>query len=273
MALKNRIQNIIQNIKGGMRMVFRALRGIGLWGTIQLILLRLEALYGGTGKIHKIRITGYSHPVFIRGGKSSDAMVLYQIFGVREYELATALDSIHFIMDAGANIGLASLYFLGRYPGARIMAVEPDPGNFEICRMNLEPYGDRAILQRGAVWSSCCHLTPVPFPSEWGLSVRSAKPGEDAPIEAFDIPSLMAAAGEEAIDLLKVDIEGSEEELFTPGSESWLRTIRNIAIEFHGACCERRFLEAMRNSAYRRIQRPMAAFFLDIRPSSAGQDR
>jgi FkbM family methyltransferase len=238
-----------------------------LQGTIQLTLVQLEAQRGGgSEKIYGIPVAGYPHPVFIRGGRSSDATVLYQIFCVKEYEPVTTLSSVSFILDAGANVGLASLFFLRRFPGAKILAVEPDPGNFKICEMNLERYRDRVILHLGAVWSSCCRLALVPCETEWGLAVRAAKPGEEAPIEAFDIPSLLAIAGQKSVDLLKLDIEGSEAELFSSGAPQWLGAIRNIIVEFHGVECERRFLDAMQDFQYRRLQRPMVEFFTDIHP-------
>lgn len=225
---------------------------------------------GGSGKLRKVYLAGYSHPVFIRGGKSSDAIVLYQIFGVGEYQPATKLNSVRFILDAGANIGLASLYFLRHYPGARILAVEPDSGNFALCTRNLAPYRDRVIPHHGAIWSHCGSLSLVPFDTEWGLAVRPTNPGERANIEAFDMPTLMQVADASVIDLLKMDIEGSEEELFRVGPPVWMDAVRNIAIEFHGVACERTVLSALRDFAYQRIRRPMMEFFLEIQPRALG---
>jgi|HubBroStandDraft_6_1064221.scaffolds.fasta_scaffold399672_1 threonine dehydrogenase-like Zn-dependent dehydrogenase len=105
-----------------------------------------------------LRIPGYSHPVVSRGGQSSDAIALYEVMVTREYELTVELDSPAFIIDGGANIGMASLFFLNKYPASKIVAVEPDPANFEICRMNLETYGSRVTLIRGAIWKTPGHL-------------------------------------------------------------------------------------------------------------------
>ncbi len=163
------------------RVVFRAIRGIRLMGTIQLAAVRLEAWRGtGAGRIYRISLAGYKDPVYIRGGGSSDAIVLYQIFGAGEYKLATALESVNFILDAGANIGLASLYFLRRYPKAKIMAVEPDSANFELCRKNLEPYRDALLCSKelcGAVvviW--CRFLAPLNGDSQSGPPAQMKMP-------------------------------------------------------------------------------------------------
>jgi hypothetical protein len=68
------------------------------------------------------------------------------------------------------------------------------------------------------------------------------------------------------VDLLKLDIEGSEAEIFNSGAPPWLGAIRNIVIEFHGAECEVLFLNALQSFQYRRIQRPMIELFFNITP-------
>ena len=69
------------------------------------------------------------------------------------------LKSVSFILDLGANVGFASAYFLNCFPESRILAVEPDEGNVEMCRTNLEPYGERAQVLHGAVWSHNTRLS------------------------------------------------------------------------------------------------------------------
>jgi hypothetical protein len=51
------------------------------------------------------------------------------------------------------------------------------------------------------------------------------------------------------IDLLKVDIEGGELELFS-GNTNWLTSVRNICIELHSADCERVFFDALKGFSY-----------------------
>ena len=65
------------------------------------------------------------HPIVIRP-RSTDRFVFEQIFLDSDYELTVDL-SPHFIVDAGANVGFASIYFANRYPGATIIALEPEP--------------------------------------------------------------------------------------------------------------------------------------------------
>ena len=54
----------------------------------------------------------------------------------------------------------------------------------------------------------------------------------------------------QSIDLLKIDIEGSENGLFSLGTERWLDRVRNLCIELHGEECERAFRSAMQGYRY-----------------------
>ena len=55
------------------------------------------------------------------------------------------------VVDVGANIGVASLYFLTRRPDAVVYAFEPVPANLETLERNLAPFRDRVRLDRRAV--------------------------------------------------------------------------------------------------------------------------
>ncbi len=57
------------------------------------------------------------------------------------------------MLDLGANVGFSAAYFLSAFPKARVVVVEPDERNLEMCKVNLAPYGDRVMLLHGAVWS------------------------------------------------------------------------------------------------------------------------
>lgn len=66
-------------------------------------------------------------------------------------------------------------------------------------------------------------------------------------VESFDVPSLIALGGGGPVDVLKVDIEGSEAEVFSNNPDKWLPSVKNIVIELHGPECERSFENALKN--------------------------
>ncbi|HZZ39065.1 MAG TPA: FkbM family methyltransferase, partial [Acidobacteriaceae bacterium] len=180
----------------------------------------------------EIQIPGYSHPFFARW-PASDLHILHTIIRGEEYApLAASLDPMApiFFLDLGANIGAASLYFLNRYPRARVLAVEPGAGNAGLCRRNLEFFGERARVVEAAAWSRNIRLVFRPETTqtgtEAGIRLREPDPHEEAAdaIDGFDIPSLLAEAAvlPEVPIAVKMDIEGSEAEIFSGSNLNWL---------------------------------------------------
>ena len=99
------------------------------------------------------------YPVKARLGGSSDLDVFGQVFQQNEYGWAAAVPSPGLIIDLGANLGYSSAYFLSCFPKCpAVLAVEPDPGNYALCRSNLAAYGNRARVLHGAAWSKPCRL-------------------------------------------------------------------------------------------------------------------
>ena len=193
----------------------------------------------------KLHPANLLHPIELRIN-STDVDVYRQVLVEEEYG-AAADGHMGTIVDCGANVGYTSAYLLSRFPDARVVALEPFPANAELCRRNLAPYGQRATVIEAAVWSHGGRLVlDHAGGNEWGVRVRAARAGEIGEIEAVDLPSL----GLNRIDLLKIDIEGSEANLFGGGTERWLPHVSNIAIELHGDECAERFSRAMANYSY-----------------------
>jgi FkbM family methyltransferase len=223
------------------RAIWRAATTLGLWSTLQLVRIRLAP---GKRATYSLRIPKFPHAITIRGGQSSDTWAVYELLVMQEYALVGDLDSPAFIIDGGANIGIASLYFLNQYPSAHLVAVEPSPANFEILRKNLAPYAERVTLIQGAIWKSRGRLILEQGDEDWRTSVRADDSNHSGTVEAFTLPSLIAY-GNGTVDLLKLDIEGSESEVFGPEARQWLPAVRNIAIELHSKVCSDRFFGAL----------------------------
>jgi FkbM family methyltransferase len=236
-----------------LRNFFSSVRITGFWPTVIYKWDRIRTALGmPVSGLMRIQPKGLPHPLWLRPGKSSDMNVYRDIFIHTEYAPIAIPDSSALMLDLGANIGASAIWFLSRYPSLRVIAIEPDPVNFQRCQRNLAPYGNRAILVQGAVWSHPCDLAIQSYPSgegrEWGVTVSEATEPGPSTIRAWDLPSLAALAGSGCpIDLLKVDIEGSERQLFSPSARTWLPLVRNICIELHGPDCDEIFWNAMKH--------------------------
>jgi FkbM family methyltransferase len=227
---------------------------VGLDGALRLALLskynRLRQWLGLSPcqRLLHLRLHRHALGVYMRPG-TSDYRVLSQVFFEREYGALDDLESVKLVIDCGANAGYTSLYFLDRYPQARVIAVEPDPRNVALCRRNLAPYGQRVLVIPSAVWSHAADLRLVRGAyrdgGEWATQVRAVSESETPDVRGVDMPTLIALGGDRPVDILKIDIERSELELFRNGAQRWLPSIRNIAIELHDEECEKAFFAAL----------------------------
>ena len=169
----------------------------------------------------------------------SDIRVFKQIFVDNEYDSLNLPKVVDTIVDLGANIGLSALFFMKKYPDARIIAVEPDAINFEIMKRNLEDYSSHVTLLNAAIWPSDGEVSLVEHDESneglgaWGYRTETLTEGAEGSVSAISIPTLMKQSSINYIDILKVDIEGAEYELFEKGYESWLDKVGLIIIETH----------------------------------------
>lgn len=192
-------------------------------------------------------------PVYGRRG-TTDLMVFDLIFVEREYRCLDNTKDIRTIVDAGANCGYSSAYLLSRYPDSRAVCIEPDERNFELLRRNLAPFGKRVDFIKGALWSEQTQLKfdedSTGSNNEWGRRTVEPEAGAEAGlVDAIDIPTLMSRYGLESIDLLKIDIEGAEEAVFSADTR-WLDRVRNIVVELHSDGCRAAFMQAIAQRDY-----------------------
>lgn len=187
-------------------------------------------------------------PVFARPN-TSDCKVFAQILFYEEYRCLADMETPKFILDLGANVGYSAAYFLTRYPDCSVLAVEPDPGNYQQLCENVAPYGSRARTLQAAVWPRAELLQlDAAFGKagdEWGARVKPADGNASETVAAVTIPDLLTASGFDRISLLKVDIEGAEAAIFRSGARDWLDKVDNIAIELHGEEASQAFFGAI----------------------------
>lgn len=173
------------------------------------------------------------HPFWVRV-PSTDVPTLDQIVVRREYEFDVGRPPA-VIVDAGANVGLASIYFSTRYPEARIIAIEPEESNLEILERNIAPHGNITLV-RGALWHENARLDLVdPGLGKWAFMTQArGGPEERFGPRVQDVQgmTLCREHGLDHIDILKMDIEGAEREVFRDPS-AWIGKFDALIVELH----------------------------------------
>jgi len=148
-----------------------------------------------------------------------------EIFEHQIYKF-TSENSEPVIIDAGANIGLACIYFRRIYPKSRITAIEADPEILRLLSANLETFGasDVTVLH-GAVWDS---NEDVRFAQDHADAGRVSHDGETV-VPGIRLRELIDG---QQIDLLKIDIEGAETRVLSD-CEGVLDGVQRIFVEYH----------------------------------------
>lgn len=147
------------------------------------------------------------------------------------------LEEPKLVLDLGAHIGLASLYFAQIYPSAKICAYEPDPLNYKLLVKNVTENGleerVECIMAAVAPKSGRLKLQAPIYSDEWRSGVGIIPKGwrkvlhtKEIEVEAVGINEIL----EVGADLVKMDIEGMEYEVVT--NANW-RGVKNVILEVH----------------------------------------
>lgn len=185
-------------------------------------------------------------PVHYREG-SSDALVIYEILlkGRRSEYWHARLpkpENVKVVLDIGANIGAATVFFSETYPAAKIHAFEPVPDNLEMLKLNAASRGRPGSIQ-------CHHLALSDRDGElqlihspgannhggWSFYQRGASGSE----EKISVPvrksgDFVRELGLERIDVIKIDTEGAEREILHGLTPEQLASVQYIVGELHG---------------------------------------
>jgi FkbM family methyltransferase len=172
----------------------------------------------------------------IRGGSlvlrnnSSDVLVFKQVFLWEEYNYPIK-GSVDVIIDAGANIGCATRWFKNKYTKAKIVAIEPEGKNFRILQRNTMQLDNVYCIQAG-LWSKKAHLLIETSDDNWTFQVKESNDVEGS-ILALSINDVIERMQLNKIDILKLDVETSEKQIFKENFEQWIPKTRYIIVETH----------------------------------------
>jgi FkbM family methyltransferase len=158
-----------------------------------------------------------------------DMWTVNEVFCREDY---AARDDLGVVVDIGSNIGISALYFLTRNAYSRCWLYEPVPRNVERLRRNLAGYEDRYTLRQVAV-------APAPGASSFGVEESGryggigVDTGQTIEVECLGVndvlDEVLGSAG--AIDVLKIDTEGSELDLFRAIRSDILERVETVYLE------------------------------------------
>jgi FkbM family methyltransferase len=159
----------------------------------------------------------------------SDMRTVNEIFCRKDYACE---EQVKIVVDIGSNIGISALYFLTRYPSCTCYLYEPDPRNVQRLTHNLRAFQGRFVLTEAAVAdrAGTFDFGIDETGRHGGLGINT---GRSIKVRCLSINEVLAEVlqREGEIDLLKLDIEGAEEDTVAAIDEQYLRSIRVIHYE------------------------------------------
>jgi FkbM family methyltransferase len=139
------------------------------------------------------------------------------------------------ILDLGANIGMGTISLSCQFPDAAFVCVEPDPRNTPILGANLAANAIRATIVPKAAGPNPGRLDLRFGDNPTCSALESSQMhhlSDRTEVEVTTIPALLDEAGWDSVDLVKIDIEGSEDELLAINN-GWLSRVGAILLEIH----------------------------------------
>ena len=168
---------------------------------------------------------------------------LYEIFESEIYKFEPKETINISIIDCGANIGLATIYFKSQFPQAKIISYEADPKIFNALEKNIISFGYSDVEVINAAVSNKDGL--VNFHVEGGHSgmISNDDGNQDVvPIQAIRLKKILA--GYSNITFLKIDIEGHEIYVLPDIAEE-LKKVQFLFLEYHSFLGEMQQLDSI----------------------------
>lgn len=162
---------------------------------------------------------------------NSDYEVFNQIFRFTSYGALEKLGKITTVIDAGANIGLSAMYFSKRLNYPEIVALEPEDSNYRQASLNTRGLPQVTLLKK-ALWSKKRMASIAnPNTASWGFTIKADEQGE---VECVSVSDILHYKNWQTVDLLKIDIEGAEKEIFESEEHlAWINRVKILVIELH----------------------------------------
>lgn len=191
---------------------------------------------------------------FKKSRKTTDEYVNFKFFGytVYSYDYASLLNLFNEIfidgeyvfeaksnspkiLDCGANIGMATLFFKKLYPAAEIICFEPNPLSFKLLEMNVKGNGlQHVTLLNKAISNEEGQLDFFIGNGKGSVVASLSEDRNDTSRITVDTVRLSHVMGNATFDLAKIDVEGAEHLVIADLIESnKINSISQYMIEYH----------------------------------------
>jgi FkbM family methyltransferase len=156
------------------------------------------------------------------------------IFAGVTYPMVPFVSGVKTILDIGANVGAASVYFALGYPDARVYAFEPGSAASSLLQENLGPLRNATVFPFGLYSAE----KTLPLFQGKNDSVESSvcpttrTTGQGEQVHLMCASQFLSQQGIESVDVLKIDTEGCEVPILQSLTE-YLPEVKVLYVEYH----------------------------------------
>ncbi|MBS1743716.1 MAG: FkbM family methyltransferase [Bacteroidetes bacterium] len=212
--------------------VIKVISLIRYYGLRQGMKIFIQLLFQKKG-IYTIQSKIFLNAIKLRKAQS-DTFIFEQIFIEQQYNFEHPFpEKVQWIIDAGANIGLAAIYFSIKFPNAKIISIEPNKENFELLKKNTSGYKNVICINAG-LWHQQGKLD-ISNKEQLSAGYMIQEKNDDCAeyINAVTVEQLLKEYNIGTLSIMKIDIEGSEKEIFQYNSSAWLTKTDCVITELH----------------------------------------
>ncbi|MFP4403805.1 MAG: FkbM family methyltransferase [Candidatus Woesearchaeota archaeon] len=178
------------------------------------------------------KLRKYNLKLIIRP-QTYDRAVFGEVFLFEEYPLKVSKKEM-IIIDVGAHIGFFTLYAKRLFPNSTIYSFEPDKQNFSYLNKNLNLNKIKGVKSFNlAVSNSDNKIDFYLSEHNVGHSTHKTKDSKKISIDSISFTSIIKENKINWVDILKVDIEGGEYDLFYNLNKNVLKKVNLILLEWH----------------------------------------
>jgi len=182
-------------------------------------------------RAEKISLPITKKTIFLRN-KTKDVETFKEIFNGNIYNLRLPIVP-NTIVDAGANVGFASMFFKIKYPNATIVAIEIEKSNVAMIKKNTQDYKNCTVENKALFNKNSYFKIGDPYNATNSFVIKEVNQSDEYDIESITLDEIILKNKWETIDVLKIDIEGAEKKLFESDYEEWLPKTKIIMVETH----------------------------------------
>ena len=220
---------------------------VGKWKAAQTLLLFRRTLRNWREVWNAYRSGGPTPPLVLKDGLTlhhgpgDDAVLLFrEIFVDKSYTRGAGYQPRpgDTVLDLGGNIGYFALSMQLPKRGARVHSFEPASATRARLQRNVDEngLGDLITAYPYAVSGSAgvVRLKHAEMAAEFSLFDRkTTRVGEEEEVRTVSLAEAVAMTGADAIDLLKIDIEGAEIEVVEAADAATWAKVRRVVVEYH----------------------------------------